>query len=230
MNAPRETTCTAVRAELAACLYGEADAAREAELHAHLDQCDACRAEWEVLVEAKHLLGAWTTLATGGDDPREVATDVVRRARRRATWRPLLLGAAAAAIGFVLLGALGGRAEVEGGRFTLSFALPFVEPAPARGSQPTDWTESVRNIARAELDEQASAWRELQELQLYDLRLREEQERLKLVHAIDRVREHDRDGLVAILDAVQQGASQENRITREALFELASRVTFEQEN
>ena len=225
--------CEAARAELAARTYGEPDGHLTVALEAHLESCAACRSARSEMTVARGFLDRGTPPLgdLGGElEPgasREVAQDVVRRVRRRGAWRSVLFGVAAALLGFVTLGALGTRAEVSGDRLVLSFDLPFAAPAEPASD---DWRESVRGIARAEVAEQTASLRDLHELQMYDLRVREEQERLKLVHAIDRVRRHDREGFATILAALQRGSEKENRITREALVELASLVQVEQEN
>ncbi len=225
--------CSAIQDELAALLYGELEGDSSAQVERHLESCDACRGVLEGFARTKHALDAWSPPASGdaGDAWRE-AREVARGARRRSLVahrkRSVLLGLAASLLVFLGLSALGAELDWRAGRVTLSFELPWIS-SESELADAGDWTQEMRRIARAAADERLAAWDASQGGRLADWSLREAEERSRLVHAIDRARELDRESFANVLSSFQRGAAQEIRFTREAVTELASFVARERQ-
>jgi hypothetical protein len=131
----RPLACPEWRDDLAGWLVAQLPPDREAALAAHLDGCDACRAEADSLLAV-----AAVSLATVPDDPagvldqpppdlgERIVASMAAERRHRGRLRAgfvVLAGAAAAVVAVVVLGSVGGGPEpLEGEQVAFTVAPP----------------------------------------------------------------------------------------------------------
>ncbi len=216
------SSCDGFRSELPALVVGEMSAKERAALERHLLDCSACRDELEALRSTLRSLEDWK-LPTLVEDPRVVAAAARAAARRVRRSRRLLprIAAAAAALLVLSLLALGAEIRAGNGELVLRMALPGrARSLIDRG----DWEPEMRRIASAEASEHLANFSERQAEWFADYALAQQRERERLIQAIDRVRAEDQKLVLEIVDSLATRNVQENKVTRNALVELASLV------
>lgn len=214
--------CGAVREDLPAWLYDELQGEARIRIERHLDSCPECRADADALRRTMHTLDAWEFDVSAADS-------AVSR-RRSLKWaqrlRPLLTGAAAAAVVFALLGMFGASVRMGDGRLTLSFGR-----GTPQSSNPDLATlvPVMRSAARAEIESRLSGFLEALEVDLRKIGRRHEQERMLLARAVDTRREADLRQLAAWLAAMNQRQNQQDVRTHQFERQMAvRRVSFDE--
>lgn len=220
----RHDECRAIGAELVELAYEELAPARRAAVRRHVASCASCADALRELQEARALLSDWS-LPDSDDDPRTLAAEIAARARRarpRRPWRALRVASMAAAVLLAFLAVLGSSLRYADGELVLSVRLPGVG-TPAGAAARAIPEAELRRVAADEVaahDTVRDAW-------LHDWTRRQEEEREKLVQAIDRLRAEDQRAIATMLEAVASENVRENKLTRDALFDLVAVVSNE---
>ncbi len=219
------SSCDGFRSELAAFLVGEQTAKERASLERHLLDCSACRDELEALRSTLRSLEEWKLPAVV-EDPRAIAAAARAAARRPRRLRRLLprIAAAAAAVLVLSLFALGAEIRAGNGELVLRVGLPGSTRAPSSISASISEPE-MRRIAVEEASERLARFSEKQAAWFLGYSAAEERERVRLIQALDRVRAEDRQLFLEVFDSLATRNVQENKVTRDALVELATLVT-----
>ena len=218
------TDCDDIRDDLAALLYGELPANEEAAVEGHVQDCAPCARLLAELRATEALLARWSAPRVV-ENPGTLAASIAAEARppRRRGW--LRVASAAAVLLFVFLTALGSEVRYANGGLTVRLQLPGAHPAPvSRATPPVDLESTVRRIAA----EEVATRTDHQERRLEDWTRAELEARGRLARAFDRLRAEDQRAVAALLDNFQTTRARENRLTREALVDLASLVTHAQ--
>jgi anti-sigma factor RsiW len=160
-------SCDLTHEDLIAYVHGEVEPARKGAIAAHLEQCAACRGQYEELQQTRRLLAAWPD--------EEPASKVVFLPRQRAgwgRWRRLGWGVSLAAAASLAILALG-RTQIEYGQGQVRLQWSFgAAPAPDSAAAP---------LTRAEFEQ---GQRQLAELVQQAVRQAQDQQRQDLEKAL----------------------------------------------
>lgn len=172
--------CQSARVELAALLYGDLDDGPKVRVESHLASCPECRAEFEAHRKTLQFLNAWTI-----NEQTSVSVGQSGRPRRKLAWaRPLLVGSAAAALVFAVLGALGGEVRYDRGRLTLSIGRADVS-RPETAPDLSRFAADLSTEFRGEVNGQFAALVTALDANLADLTRQQEVRRVLLLRALD---------------------------------------------
>jgi hypothetical protein len=210
--------CDAVRGELAALLYEELNAEARRRVEAHLETCPACRTELEAHRRTLRLLDQWPVPPTAPANVIPLAS--AARARRPRWWRPVVIGAAAAAVVFAALGLLGTSVTFSDGRLVVSVGrgTPAAQPGPDDAFE--QYLPAVEAALREAIDTRLDSLLRSLDADLARLVSNEHRHRVALVQAVDEHSKQILDDLSTVVSILAKRQDEELSRAREFRAEM----------